>query len=139
MPAIDPLAASAPTPVATTRPPADQMGKDTFLKLLVAQLKYQDPMKPADSSAFLAQSAQFTMVEKLEELARHNAESLATQRLLVGSSLLGREVTYAGSDGQDATGLVAGVRVEGDRSFVRVGGVDVPIGAVKEVAPPTPA
>ena len=44
----------------------DQMGKDMFLKLLVAQMKYQDPANPASSSEFMAQTATFTQVEKLE-------------------------------------------------------------------------
>jgi flagellar basal-body rod modification protein FlgD len=47
----------------TTDKPGGEMGKDAFLQLLVAQLKYQDPSTPADSREFLAQTAQFTMVE----------------------------------------------------------------------------
>ena len=53
---------------------ATEMDKDTFLKLLVAQLKYQDPLSPADPQQFLAQSAQFTTVEKLEEIAAASAD-----------------------------------------------------------------
>ena len=46
----------------------DQMGKDTFLKLLVAQMRYQDPSNPVDSSQMMAQTATFSQVEKLEQL-----------------------------------------------------------------------
>src|SRR5687768_16764078 len=69
--------------------------QDVFLKLLVAQLKYQDPSKPADSTAFLSQTAQFTQVEKLGEIA----EMLGAQQLIGASALVGRTVTY-----QDASG-----------------------------------
>jgi len=62
---------SGPTsPVAGGKDKSKDLGdKDTFLKLLVAQLKYQNPMEPVDSSQFMAQTAQFTMVEKLEAMA----------------------------------------------------------------------
>ena len=72
---------------------ADQ---DTFLKLLVAQLKYQDPSNPADSTQFLAQTAQFTQVEKLGQIA----EMMQSQQLIGASALVGRTVTY-----QDANGM----------------------------------
>ena len=45
------------------------LDRDAFLKLLVAQLKYQDPTKPADASQMVAQSAQLTMVDRLNEIA----------------------------------------------------------------------
>ena len=64
----------------------DQYGQDTFLKLLVAQLKYQDPTKPADSSQFMAQTAQFTSLEKLTEMAKVNTELLAAQKSLSASA-----------------------------------------------------
>jgi len=51
---------------ATSRTDPQTIGKDMFLKLLVAQLKYQNPMEPVDSSQFMAQTAQFTMAEKLQ-------------------------------------------------------------------------
>jgi flagellar basal-body rod modification protein FlgD len=42
-----------------------QVGADTFLKLLVEQLKHQDPLAPQDGAQFLAQLAQFNSVEQL--------------------------------------------------------------------------
>src|SRR5688500_15735757 len=58
------MALDTPTPTAgpidgaTTQTDPQTIGKDTFLKLLVAQLKYQNPMEPVDSSQFMAQTAQ---------------------------------------------------------------------------------
>ncbi len=46
------------------------LGKDDFLKLLLAQLKNQDPQDPADSAQMAAQLAQFTSVEQLTNIAR---------------------------------------------------------------------
>ena len=67
--ATDPELTTAPTGGATSQTAPQTAGKDMFLKLLVAQLKYQNPMEPVDSSQFMAQTAQFTMVEKLEAMA----------------------------------------------------------------------
>ena len=111
----------------------DGLGKDAFLKLLVAQLKYQDPLNPADGAEFMAQTAQMQMVEKLEELSDQNAELLASQRTLAGSGLIGRQVSYPGPDGFDTTGTVDAVRLTIDGLVLRVGTHDVPLGSVKEV------
>jgi flagellar basal-body rod modification protein FlgD len=117
----------------TTVKPGGELGKDAFLKLLVAQLKYQDPSKPADSSQFLAQTAQFTMVEKLEELATAQHDMLAAQRMATASSLVGHPVTYLTTDGQTATGVVTAAILSGSSPTVRVGNTDVPLSSVKEV------
>jgi flagellar basal-body rod modification protein FlgD len=96
---------AAPAASPSSRP--DTLGKDAFLKLLVAQLRYQDPTNPTDSSQFMSQTAQFTQVEKLEEIARSTTEMLGAQSMLATSALVGRTVTYAGTDGADVTGVVA--------------------------------
>ncbi|HWQ31700.1 MAG TPA: flagellar hook capping FlgD N-terminal domain-containing protein [Blastocatellia bacterium] len=57
-----PGSAAAASPLVTAQKGAD---KDTFLKLLVAQLKNQDPLNPQDGAAFVAQLAQFNSVEQL--------------------------------------------------------------------------
>ena len=114
-------------------PKPDAMGKDTFLKLLVAQLKYQDPTKPADATQFLSQTAQFTVVEKLEDMARQNAELLTSQRALASSALIGRTVTTTGTDGVDQAGVVTGVRLDPSGPVLKVGAFEVPLSAVTSV------
>ncbi|GLY96878.1 flagellar hook capping FlgD N-terminal domain-containing protein [Actinoplanes sp. NBRC 103695] len=104
--------------------------QDTFLKLLVAQLKYQDPSNPADSTQFLAQTAQFTQVEKLGEIA----DMLSAQQLIGASSLVGRTVTYKGADGMDYTGVVTKTKLNGDSGpTLTVGNTDVELSKVTEV------
>lgn len=53
------------------KPPIDKLGadKNTFLKLLVAQLKYQDPLNPADGTQFVTQLAQFTSLEQSTQMS----------------------------------------------------------------------
>lgn len=86
---------STSNPNATT---PDQFGKDTFLKLLVAQLKYQNPMSPADGTQFLAQTAQFTMVEKLNEISLSVKANAAANEVLEASSMIGKRVSVATND-----------------------------------------
>jgi flagellar basal-body rod modification protein FlgD len=122
----------------TTSTSKNAMDRDLFLKLLVAQLKYQDPSKPADSSQFLAQTAQFSMVEKLEELARSQQSMVAAQLMTSATNLIGRTVTYAGLDGFDVTGVVKSATISGSNPTVRVGNTDVALSSVKEVRTTTP-
>lgn len=104
--------------------------QDTFLKLLVAQLKYQDPSNPADSTQFLAQTAQFTQVEKLGEIA----DMLSAQQLIGASALVGRTVTYKDANGTDHTGVVTKTKLNGDSGpTVTVGNMDVELSKVTEV------
>ena len=111
----------------------DLSDKDTFLKLLVAQLKYQDPSNPADSTQFLAQTAQFTQVEKLADIAESQANMLASQQLLSASNLVGRTIAYADASGAEVTGVVTKATLGGSDPTLTVGNTDVPLSSVKEV------
>ena len=46
----------------------DGLGRDTFLKLLITQLQNQDPLSPQDNGEFLAQLAQFSSLESLQQI-----------------------------------------------------------------------
>ena len=84
--------------------------KDTFLKLLVAQLTHQDPLNPVEDKEFIAQLAQFTQVEELQNINKGVTslnESYLAQQITNAASLIGREV-LAGGDNlvlQDAANL----------------------------------
>ena len=124
------------TPASDQVDRGDQMGKDVFLKHLVAQMKYQDPSNPADSSQMMAQTATFTQVEKLEELAKQNAALLALQRSSSAAALVGRTVQYTDENGAATTGTVSSVRLGTDtaEAVAMVGGVAVAMGRITEVA-----
>jgi flagellar basal-body rod modification protein FlgD len=113
--------------------PSSELGKDTFLQLLVAQMKYQDPSKPTDSAEFLAQTAQFTIVEKLDDLAKNQQSLLSAQLMLGASNLVGRTVTYTAADGTEATGMVTSATISGSSPTLKVGNTDVPLSSVRDV------
>jgi flagellar basal-body rod modification protein FlgD len=130
-----PAAASSAAPVAK-----DQFGQDTFLKLLVAQLRYQDPMNPAEGTEFMSQTAQFTSLEKLTAVADLQGELLAAQRLLGASNMVGRTVSFLDENGSGVNGVVTAARIGTDGPVLRVGDKDVPMASVTEVSatPATP-
>ncbi|MEW5847904.1 MAG: FlgD immunoglobulin-like domain containing protein [Myxococcota bacterium] len=84
---------NAATPSATG---SNRLGKDEFLKLLMAQLGSQDPTSPVDNQAFVAQLAQFANVELLQA-ANGRLDALlvaqAAGNQVAASSLLGKDVT----------------------------------------------
>ena len=135
---IMPLGGAVPTTTSTAPAsslPTDQMGRDTFLKLMVAQLRNQDPMNPQDSAEFLAQTAQFTSLEKLDAVAQQTSQALAAQMAFGASTLAGRSVTYLGEDGvTEVSGIVDTVRFTATGPVLSVGGADVPISSVTAVA-----
>jgi flagellar basal-body rod modification protein FlgD len=116
-----------------------ELGKDAFLKLLVAQLKYQDPSSPMDNSEFLAQTAQFTTVEKLADLAKLQQNLLTAQLQLGASSLIGKTVAYTDKDGKEQSGVVTSAKFAGPGPTLHVGDVDVALADVKEVKAAAPA
>jgi flagellar basal-body rod modification protein FlgD len=114
----------------------DQMGKEVFLKLLVAQMRNQDPSNPMDSSQMMAQTATFSQVEKLEELATQNAAMLVLQEASTAGAMVGRTATYTDSDGSKVTGKISAVRLAqaNQEAVAVIGGKDVPVGRITEFA-----
>ena len=123
--------ASGSTPPAK-RP--DELGKDDFLKLLVAQLRYQDPSSPMDSSQFMAQTTQLTSVEKLTELAATSRDGFAVQQRLGAASMVGRSVSWTAEDGTTGSGAVSAVSLAGPQPVLTIGDVEVPLDRVTRVA-----
>ncbi|GAA2735681.1 flagellar hook assembly protein FlgD [Pedococcus aerophilus] len=120
----------------STSSASNEMTGDAFLKLLVAQLKYQDPSKPVDSAAFMAQTAQMQMVETLHELVEQNAAVIAGQNSLNALTLVGQRVTYSvGSS--TASGTVDSVKLTAAGPKLIVNDTEVPLSTVSEVGTAT--
>ncbi len=113
--------------------PRNELDKDAFLKLLVAQLRYQDPTAPMDTSAFMAQTSQLTSVEKLSELAETTRASFDVQQRLGAATLVGRQVSWTAEDGTTRSGSVSAVTLLGGTPLLRVGDTDVALDKVTAV------
>lgn len=115
----------------TSKRNTGQLGKDEFLSLLVTQLQYQDPLNPQEDKEFIAQMAQFSALEQMQNL---NSSYSATQAF----SLIGKNITANLKDGSSGSvrlvqGEVTSVRMQGSKAFVVVNNQDIPVEDVTEV------
>ena len=94
-PTSTPPPATNPTTASSSTNESNQLNENTFLKLLVAQMKYQDPLAPTDSTQFLTQTAQFTEVSTLQQIEKDQQAIQHTNQLLAASGMVGRGVTYS--------------------------------------------
>ncbi len=110
-----PLGAAVPTlaPPATAGTGKSTLGKDDFLKLLVTQLRYQDPTSPQDASAFASQLAQFSSLEGMQNIqtilttqAQAGQLNTLAAKGNLGTAMIGRSVLAAGNQ-MEATGTAA--------------------------------
>jgi flagellar basal-body rod modification protein FlgD len=108
--------------------------KQMFLQLLVAQMRYQDPMNPTDSSEFLSQSAQFNALEKMSQVADQTQQMVSLQVAFGASSMVGRTVTFGRDDKTVGTGTVDSVRFESTGPVLLVGGEEVSLANIQTVA-----
>jgi flagellar basal-body rod modification protein FlgD len=131
--------AGSSTDVKPTNNASKDLDQDAFLKLLVAQLKYQDPMEPMKGAEFMAQTAQFTSVQKLTEMNTLNNQLLQMQKLSQAGGLVGRTIAYQDALGQEATGVVTAATLTAGNPVLKVGTTDVPLDSVTEVRATAPA
>ena len=91
------------------------MDKEAFLQLLVAQMKYQDPLEPTSNTEYIAQYAQFSQVEQMQNMSN----SMDLQR---ASSLVGKEVYIKTTTSSGDTKLVQGkvdyVSYENNKAYI---------------------
>jgi flagellar basal-body rod modification protein FlgD len=126
MPTVPPTSQIPPTTGGTGGAGAalgPSLGKDDFLKLLVGQLKNQDPMNPTSDTDFIGQMAQFSQLEQTTNMANANDELIAQQSGARAVSLLGRHVTYPDSAGVSTTGVVEKVEWSAGKPTLTVAGV----------------
>ncbi len=102
-----------------TKKSGSTMDKEAFLKLLVAQMKYQDPLEPTSNTEFVSQYAQFSSLEQMQNMS-------ATLELSRASTLVGQTVSVNTTDstGKSTTiqGVVDYVVYENNKAYVSIGG-----------------
>lgn len=116
-----------------------ELGSDTFMQLMIAQLRHQDPMNPADSTQMLQQTAMFSQVEALASVNESQQELIGFQQGAMASGLVGQHVTGLDADGAEASGVVTSVRFTADGPVLDTGGADIALVDVTEVAAATPS
>ena len=98
----------------------NNLDKDDFLNLLVAQMKYQDPLQPQSNTEYVSQLATFTQVEATENMA-HTAESLEANGL-VGKTVIMRPTNSVTGETSDVVGVVDYMMKEGSNIYLAING-----------------
>mgnify|MGYP002672532698 FL=1 len=95
------------------------MDKEAFLQLLVAQMKYQDPLEPTSNTEYISQYATFSQVEQMQNMS-------ATLELSRASSMVGKQVLIQTTDSagntKEVQGMVEYVKYENNKAYVSIDG-----------------
>lgn len=116
----------------SSRGVSDELGKDDFLKLLITQLQNQDPMEPMEDQDFIAQIAQFSSLEQMQNLNTSFSYSM-------GFSLMGKYISATVPDEKTGevkfvNGEVSEVRSVSGEVYLVVDGMDVPVNKISNVS-----
>ena len=109
------------------------LDKDAFLQLLVAQMKYQDPLEPTSNTEYISQYATFSELEQMQNMS-------STMELSRAASLVGQTVVVETTDANGETmsdmGVVDYISYENSKALVWINGSSYALDDVKEVADP---
>lgn len=105
------------TSTTNTKEKSSTLGKDDFLQLLVAQMKYQDPLEPTSNTEYIAQYATFSEVEQIQNMSKSMDLSRASS--LVGQTV---QITSTDDSGKETTkmGKVDYVKYENGKAMVSI-------------------
>jgi len=105
--------------------------QDAFMKILSAQMKYQDPLEPTSNTEYISQYAQFTQVEQLSNMA--NAMSLSRASDLVGKVVI-METTNSSGETSYVQGKVDYVTYSGNDALLNIDGKEYNVDDLYAVA-----
>lgn len=129
---------TATTPSATANDPFGGMGPDAFLKLLVAQLRYQNPMNPSDPTAMMGQVAQYAQVEALTKMQQGQATEQSLSEARMATEMVGKTITATDGAATEAGKVVSARFTATGPVLVLDTGTEVTLSAVVTVTD-TPA
>ena len=124
----------APTTTAAATEEDDLLEAQAVLQLLVAQLQYQDPSNPADTSTFLNQTAMLSQVQTMNGMSDTLASLTATQQGQAATGLIGKQITYLDLAGAKQTGVVDSATIDGTTATLKIGNIPVALDKVLSVA-----
>ena len=110
------------------------LGKDDFLKLLIAQLQNQDPTRPLEDKEFIAQMAQFSSLEQMVEMNKTLGNLITDYRANLSTSLLGKQVeVFDDRSGRTAGGVVEEVSFQSGVPTISFNGLSYMVDQVVRV------
>ena len=123
--------------VTTTAQSIGALGPDAFMNLMVAQLRYQDPLAPSDASSMMQQTSMLAQTELMTQLASAQQQLLGLQRATVAADLVGTQVAGVAADGSEVSGIVEQVRFAATGPVLVIGGAEVALDDATSFGGPT--
>lgn len=127
-----------PAQIAAAKPKKTVLDQEDFLKLLAVQFQSQDPMKPMEDTAFIAQMAQFTALDQSKSLLTQMTQLSASQDIVTANSYIGRQVTLDAGADLVVSGEVTGIELTDGAPRLIVGDQTYALSAVLLVEPAKP-
>ncbi|WP_426408954.1 flagellar hook assembly protein FlgD [Bradyrhizobium ganzhouense] len=113
----------------TTTTSKNTVDYNTFLQLLIAEMKNQDPTNPMDTSQYMSQFAQLSSVEQAMQTNTKLDSLLSSQALSQADGLIGKNVSFTDSTGATFTGKVASISINSNGSVATLdNGTKVAVG-----------
>jgi len=119
---------------AVTATKADDMGADTFLQLMLTQMRNQNPLEPMKDTEMISQMAQLNSVEQLQKMSSSMSSVDHLSQVLSASGMMGKSVTYDDGTENEVVGLVKSVSIDGNNVYLTIGDVTVSLSSVVNIA-----
>lgn len=110
---------------------SDSMGKDAFLNLLVTQLQYQDPLEPTTDKEFLAQMAQFSALEQMQNL--NTSFQMSQAGALIDKYVQGTVYNETSGETSAIVGIVDAVNMKNGVPYLLVDGKEMAMSSVENI------
>lgn len=114
--------------------PKKDLDKNSFLQLLVTQLKNQDPTDPMKNQDFIAQLAQFSSLEQMNNVASGMGQVSLSNSIGTAVSLIGKSITALDPNGNQITGVVSGMKMIQGKANVLIGDQLIDLGSIQSVS-----
>jgi flagellar basal-body rod modification protein FlgD len=121
---------SAATSATTPPTSGNTVDYNTFLQLLIAEMKNQDPTNPTDTSQYMSQFAQMSTVEQGVQTNQKLDALLSSSALSQADGLIGRTATFTDTTGATVSGKIASVSINSNGAVATFeDGTMFPVGA----------
>jgi len=127
-----------------TSPPTNELDRDAFLRLLIQQMTNQDPLEPVNNEDMIAQLAQFSSLEQMENLNNSFEEmtlrfdslngNIDQLNFISAQGMLGKFVEGVAASGEVISGTVESVHLDGSIVMLTVDGETMPMSGVIGIA-----
>lgn len=131
------LASTATSSTQTTTASISSTDEDDFMTILLAELKYQDPTSPMDSTQMMSQLATLNQLNAILAIKDTLNEMKTSQTISYAASLIGKTITAIPDANDSSTyvkGVVSSIIIEGGVTTVQVDGQDIELSTIVAVA-----